>query len=96
MKKDTIIAKDKTHLRELIEDCIIEHRHESDLNHIDTSSISYMSRLFAYSQFKGNISEWKVSNVKDMSRIFCKSQFEGDISHWNVSKIVNMSGMFAN
>ena len=65
------------------------------LNEIDTSLITDMSSLFAWSSFHGDISEWDVSNVTDMTNMFMHSEFDGDISKWDVSKVENMSGMFS-
>lgn len=65
-----------------------------NLNWIDTSEVTDMSFLFAFTKFNGDISEWDTSNVTDMSKMFKSSVFNGDISKWDVSKVVNMRGMF--
>ena len=64
---------------------------ETDLNCIDTSKITDMSRLFE----SYDISKWNVSNVEDMSYMFfgCKL-FDCNLSDWNVSNVENMYCMF--
>ena len=69
---------------------------ETDLNCIDTSKITDMSKLF-YNKENINIdvSKWNVSNVENMERMFyyCE-KFNCDLSNWNVSKVENMERMF--
>ena len=60
----------KEELKKIIEETIKEQGFECDLNFIDTSLITDMSCLFAFSQFNGDISNWNVSNVTDMSCMF--------------------------
>ena len=90
----------KDELRSLIEQRIKDEGNEVNLNDIDVSAITDMSRLFQdlsfnSSNFNGNISDWDVSSVTDMSEMFymCK-RFNCDISKWNVSKVTNMTLMF--
>ena len=65
------------------------------LNEIDTSLITDMSSLFAWSSFHGDISEWDVSNVTNMRWMFDNSDFNQDISQWNINKNCNTWFMFA-
>jgi hypothetical protein len=94
--KAKIIAKDKDHLIDLIQQETMINGWKCDLNHIDVSQVLSMSFVFCRSKFNGDISEWDVSNVRSMSCMFKNSEFDGDISKWNVSKVVNMEFMFAN
>ena len=66
MKPTIIVAKNKEHLKKLMQEEIKLHGYECDLNHIDTSQITDMSSLFRMSQFNGDISKWDTSNVKNM------------------------------
>ena len=61
----------------------------------DVSNVTNMSRMFAESQFDGDISRWDVSNVTTMRCMFKESQFDGDISRWDVSNVTNMGRMFS-
>ena len=85
----------KKELQDIILQRIKAEGNEVDLNDIDTSNIIDMSKLFFYSDFNGNISQWDVSNVKNMMNMFfnCK-YFNGDISNWDVSSVTNSLGMF--
>lgn len=84
-------------LKKLINDLIRERDYEADLNDIDVSKITDMSKLFFYSNFNGDISKWDVSNVTNMHQMFdgCIT-FNGDISNWDVSNVKYMYAMFKN
>ena len=87
----------KLELEKIIRERLKEEGNNVDLNDIDTSNITDMSKLFpGFSpDFNGDISEWDVSNVEDMYSMFydCKN-FNQDISRWVVSKITDMGSLF--
>ena len=85
----------KEELKDIILQRIKTEGNEVDLNDIDTSKITDMSRLFFGSDFNGNISKWDVSNVTDMTGMFYECEkFNSDISAWDVSKVTDMRYMF--
>jgi len=92
--KPKIIVKDKEHLKKLIEQEIESNGLKCDLNHLDVSNVTDMSKLFWNSAFSGDISNWDVSQVKNMEYMFVLSSFNGEISNWNVSNVTNMKKMF--
>jgi surface protein len=67
-----------------------------NLEKLDTSNVTNMSRLFANAySFDQNIKNWDVSNVTDMSGMFSyASAFNGEICEWDVSNVKNMNHMF--
>ena len=85
----------KKELKDIILQRIKTEGNEVNLNDIDVSNITDMSRLFLSTDFNGDISNWNVSNVTDMSDMFswCKS-FNQDISNWDVSNVTDMYSMF--
>jgi len=89
-----IVAKDRSHLRDLIKEEIDLNGMNCDLNHIDVSKVENMSSLFYGFNFNGDISQWDVSKVTDMSYMFEGTSFNGDISNWDVSSVEDMRLMF--
>ena len=62
--------KTKEELQDIIKQRIKQEGNEVDLNDIDVSNITDMSKLFVYLDFNGDISQWDVSNVNNMEYIF--------------------------
>ena len=88
--------KNKEELRDIIKSRIDKEYYWCDLNDIDTSLITDMSSLFAYSSFTGNISKWDISNVTSMDYMFIGSSFDGDISNWKIPDNCHTAYMFLN
>ena len=88
--------KNKEELRDIIKSRIDKEFYWCDLNDIDTSLITDMSSLFAYSSFTGNISKWDISNVTNMDYMFIGSSFDGDISNWKIPDNCHTAYMFLN
>ncbi len=94
MTNNKIIATDET-IREIVLKEIEQEGEFADLNHIDVSNVTDMSKLFSrsfdgemfFKPFNGDISKWDVSKVTDMHSMFFKANFNGDISKWNVSNV---------
>ena len=59
-------------LKDLIDYFIKQFGNECNLNWIDVSNVTNMSRMFYDSKFNGDISQWDVSNVTDMEEMFTK------------------------
>lgn len=91
-----LLAKNKTHLKDMINQQIKMYGEKCSLNHMDISLIDDMSCLFYQTEFNGDISLWQTSHVQDMSGLFMFTQFNGDISQWNTSSVTNMREMFYN
>lgn len=60
----TVKPKTKKELQNIIQNTIDKEGPDCDLNFINTSEITDMSRLFLRSCFNGDISKWNVSKVK--------------------------------
>ena len=55
-----------------------------------------MKKMFAFSQFTGNISKWDISKVTNMSYMFKDSIFKSDISNWKINDKCETYDVFLN
>lgn len=85
---------DRDELRQAVRDAIARDGPNCDLNYIDVSGVTRMSRLFDSLPFQGDISRWDVSNVADFSCMFLRTPFNGDLSQWDTRSALDMSQMF--
>ncbi len=86
--KGNVTAKAK--LQEKIKRAIAENGKNADLNHINTSDVTDMSKLFRFSTFNGDISKWDTSSVTDMRYMFSgATAFNQSLNSWDVSKVTN-------
>jgi len=87
----------KEELQDIIKQLLKERGKDADLNDIDTSEITNMSKLFKFNDnvHNINISKWNVSKVTDMTGMFMGCRyFNCDLSEWDVKNVKNMSDMF--
>ena len=80
-------TKDKERTKKIIKDRISKEWPNCDVNDIDVSQITDMSKLFYESKFNEDISKWNTSKVKNMASMFSESDFNADISNWDVSNV---------
>jgi surface protein len=92
--KGRVVARDRDHLKMLVDKNIQHFGPNCNLNYINTSNVTDMSNMFYESQFNGDISNWDTSNVTNMNLMFAYSKFNGDISNWDTSNVTNMYRMF--
>ena len=87
--------KNLDELRKILKERLAKDKN-ANLNDIDVSKITNMSRLFQdLDPHNINISDWDVSNVENMYCMFswC-GNFDSDLSDWDVSNVEIMNGMF--
>ena len=90
---DKVQPKNKAQLKSLIDHAFNHNIY--DLNFIDTSKITDMSKLFININHNFDVTKWDVSNVTNMLAMFyCCYDFNCDLSNWDVSNVTNMAGMF--
>ena len=86
-------------LARLITDRMRQYGNQCDLNCIDVSRVTDLSRVFASTpelrQFNGDISKWTTSRLKYMCWMFEDSPFDGDISNWNLASVVQCDDVFS-
>jgi surface protein len=98
-KQYTCQPKDKDELISILEKRLSKDKN-ADLNDIDVSEITDMSRLFSeignqLDPHNIKIDQWNVSNVKDMAEMFYScNNFNCDISNWDVSNVEMMNITF--
>ncbi len=94
---ETQHPQNKVALQALLNKAITSATPSPNLNHIDTSAITNMNRLFqGESKFNGDIKCWNTSQVTDMVGMFWGAGvFTQDIGQWNTSQVRDMSYMFS-
>ncbi len=96
--RETEHPKDRAALKRLVDNAITGSTPNPNLNHIDTSAITDMNKLFAIKDtFNGEVGCWNTSKVENMTGMFNGAYaFNQDIGRWNTSQVENMSNMFPN
>ena len=79
-----VVARNLTHLRELVYARIKDQGFGADLNDIDTSNITDMSQLFAMA-YRSDGGYDILGSIGKPSDGIDFSLFDGDISQWDVS-----------
>ena len=88
-------------MKKLVNKLIKERGDDANLNDINTSKITDMSKLFLGLNHiilihNIDISEWNVSNVKDMTLMFYKCEkFNCYLGNWDVSNVMRTTSMFS-
>ena len=87
--------KTKEELKKVLRERVNKDKN-ADLNDIDVSEITDMSKLFeGLDPHNIDISEWDVSNVIDMHYMFYGCQkFNCNLSKWDVSNVGDMHSTF--
>ena len=88
------LKSDHDVLKDLIYYFTVQFGNACNLNGIDVSNVTDMSRMFCDSKFNGDISKWDVINVTDMGGMFYESVFNSDISNWKINRNCNTNNMF--
>ena len=90
---DKVQPKNKEQLKQLI-NYAFKHK-QYDLNFIDTSEITDMSKLFKCIGHNFDVSKWDVSNVTNMTGMFAGCEnFNCGLSNWDMSNVIDISFMF--
>ena len=85
-----LVPIDRDDLRKLVRNCPTD----ADLNFLDVSGITSMSKMFQDTVFNGHIEKWDVSNAIYMESMFQYSEFDQPIGNWDVSNVTTMDFMF--
>ncbi len=65
--RQKVIVTSREELAQLIDATIYHEGPHCDLNHLDISAVTDLSKLFQNNGFEGDISQWDVSNVTNMN-----------------------------
>lgn len=60
----------------------------------DTTNVTDMSYMFAFSGFNQPVNNWNIANVTNLSFMFTSTQFDQELYSWNVFNVTNLESMF--
>lgn len=75
-------ATDQDHLRRLVDAAVQRYGPRCDLNHIDVSQVATFNKVFAYSKFNGDLSQWHLPRLRaDYCTRMVPGTFAGVLPH---------------
>ena len=97
-KSKKVVAKNKKHLKQLIDERLARFGRICDLNDIDVSQLTDMSGLFNKCSSLNSVimDNWVVGSNANITKVFCgcKSLKSLDVSGWNMEGVVKANFVF--